>query len=94
MTSRPSTAAPILAVLAIVIALPLLYAGAYFVRAERSGIATLCRGWSGYLESRVFWPAMLAEGVLRRTTLISQYPKPPPNGGDAICTELVYSVRP
>lgn len=90
MTFRPTTAAPILAVLSVVLATLGAYVGGYFIRGNITITTVQMRPWSSYLESRIFWPAMYVEGVLCGSTVVSQYPNPPPNGGDAITTETVY----
>ena len=89
MTSRPSTAPPILAVLAIVLATLGAYVGGYLLRGRvfPVPIKVRARAFASYTERCLFWPAMYAEGFCTGLNIVSQYPE----GGGTV-TQLVYDA--
>ena len=76
MTARPSTAAPILAALAVVVVPLGAYIGAYFSLAKlsswthpKTGEVTLLRYYVQPWQTKFFWPAGRVEEALRRTNV-------------------------
>ena len=78
MTSRPSTAAPILAVLAIVLATLGPYVGGYFWLCKyRKGTAFSIRIYSNRWQALMFTPAATVENLASgREPVILDWPEP------------------
>jgi hypothetical protein len=89
MTTRPSAAAPILAVLAVALVTLGAYVGAYLFRGQvvPSPGKTRLRVFTNRLERSFFWPAMHAEGALTRLNVLAEYSDP-----DGTVTEKVYDA--